>query len=91
MRSTTTLTATAKAFLEDILLPYDVPKNRRDACKHLKNAECPLTEGQQVHYELVAPVDAPMAGPTVDLQFELVDDSGKDVFCLKAKVTIVEK
>lgn len=81
----------AKAFLEDVMLPYDVPKNRRDACPHLKNAECPLVPGQQVHYELVAPVDAPITGPTVDLQFELIDDDNKDVFCLRAKVTIVDK
>lgn len=90
-RPTETLTAAATAFLDDIVLPYEVPKNRQDACKFLKNAQCPLTAGMQVHYELVAPVDAPITGPTVDLQFELKDDTGKDVFCIKAKVHIVEK
>lgn len=77
--------------MDDIILPYDVPKSRQDACKYIKNANCPLEIGQKVHYELVAPVDAPVTGPIVELQFELKDDSGKDVFCLKAKVHIVEK
>lgn len=62
VRPTSTLTATAKAFLEDVLLIYDVPKNRRDACQFLKNGNCPLEAGQNAHYELVAPVDAPIAG-----------------------------
>lgn len=91
-RPTETLTAAATAFLDDIVLPYEVPKNRQDACKFLKNGQqCPLETGTHVHYELVAPVDAPITGPTVDLQFELKDDTGKDVFCIRAKVHIVEK
>lgn len=85
------LRAHAEAFLDNVQLPYDVPKDDLDACKFLKNAECPLKKGQQVHYELIAPVDAPITGPTVDLKFELKDDHDNSVFCLRAKVTIVER
>lgn len=86
---TENLRAHARAFLEGVLLPYDVPKEDLDACKFLKNASCPLQKGEIVHYELIAPVDAPMAGPTVDLEFELIGDNSKIVFCLRCKVRIV--
>ncbi len=46
--------------------------------------------GQIVHYELIAPVDAPVTGPTVDLEFELIADNDKVVFCLRCKVKIVK-
>lgn len=65
-----------------------MPKEDLDACNFLKNASCPLQQGEIVHYELIAPVDAPIAGPTVDLEFELIGDNGKVVFCLKCKVRI---
>ncbi|KAG4076398.1 hypothetical protein HA402_005841 [Bradysia odoriphaga] len=82
------LRAHAKAFLEGVLLPYDVPKEDLDACKFLKNATCPLQKGEIVHYELIAPVNAPMAGPTVDLEFELIGDDDKIAFCVRCKVRI---
>lgn len=83
------LKAHAEAFLDNVQLPYDVPKEESNACKFLRNTDCPLKKGQKVHYELAAPVDAPII-QTVDLQFELKDDNNRSVFCLKAKVTIVE-
>uniref|UniRef100_A0A336K7E5 CSON000565 protein n=1 Tax=Culicoides sonorensis TaxID=179676 RepID=A0A336K7E5_CULSO len=88
---TNTLKAHAEAYLDNVQLPYEVPKEDLNACKFLKNTECPIKKGQQIHYELIAPVDAPVTGPTVDLKFELKDEHGNSVFCIKAKVTIVER
>lgn len=85
------LRAHARAYLENLLLPYDVPKEDLNACNFLKNATCPLQKGEIVHYELIAPVDAPMPGPTVDMEFELIADNEKTVFCLRCKVHIVAK
>lgn len=66
-----------------------MPKEDLNACEFLKNATCPLQKGEIVHYELVAPVNAPMAGPTVELEFELIGDNGTIVFCLRCKVRIM--
>lgn len=84
------LRAHAKAFLDGVALPYDVPNEDLNACNFLKNATCPLQKGEIVHYELIVPVDAPVTGPTVELEFELIADNDKIVFCLKCKVKVVK-
>lgn len=85
------LRAHARAFLEGYQLPYDVPKEDLNACEFLKNATCPLQKGVIVHYELIAPVDAPVTGPTVDMEFELIGDNDISIFCLRCKMHIVPK
>lgn len=85
------LRAHARAFLEGVQLPYEVPKEDFDACKFLKNATCPLQKGEIVHYELIVPVNAPVTGPTVDMEFELIADNEIIIFCIRCKMHIVDK
>lgn len=68
-----------------------MPKEDLNACSFLKNATCPLQKGVIGHYELIAPVQAPVTGPTVDMEFELIADGEISVFCLRCKMHIVDK
>ncbi|XP_063706110.1 NPC intracellular cholesterol transporter 2-like [Culicoides brevitarsis] len=86
---TEALKAHAEAFLDNLQLPYEVPKENQNACQFITNTECPLKAGDEVTYELSFTVDTPII-QTLDLKFELKDDRNSSVFCIRTKVSIVE-
>ncbi|XP_058117074.1 mite group 2 allergen Lep d 2-like [Anopheles ziemanni] len=85
---TSSLTVDVRASLLGLFLPYEVPENLRNGCNNI-DTSCPLTAGQSVTLTGNAPVEAPLTGVTVTMEFEIVGDGGQVAVCFAATVTIL--
>uniref|UniRef100_A0A182PSP0 MD-2-related lipid-recognition domain-containing protein n=1 Tax=Anopheles epiroticus TaxID=199890 RepID=A0A182PSP0_9DIPT len=80
---TSTLTVDVRASLLGLFLPYEVPDHLRNGCNNI-NASCPLVAGQSVTLTGTAPVEAPLTGVTVTMEFEITGDGGQVAVCFAA-------
>ncbi|XP_058060255.1 NPC intracellular cholesterol transporter 2-like [Anopheles bellator] len=85
--STNTLTVDATATLHGLFLPYELPAHLRNGCNHI-DTSCPLASGQTVTLSAAAPVEAPLTGVTVRMEFEITGDGGQVAVCFAATVTL---
>ncbi|XP_053671887.1 uncharacterized protein LOC128722090 [Anopheles nili] len=84
---TNSLTVDVRASLLGLFLPYEVPESLRNGCNNI-NTSCPLTAGQSVTLTGNAPVEAPLTGVTVTMEFEITGDGGQVAVCFAATVTL---
>ncbi|XP_049536144.1 NPC intracellular cholesterol transporter 2-like [Anopheles darlingi] len=87
-RATATVSAVLSIFLGDFQVPYELPPNQRNACLFFEAGSCPVTQGEFINYHLSTPAAAPFAGITVDLELQLLDDNGGQLFCFRSSATI---
>uniref|UniRef100_A0A182KBS6 MD-2-related lipid-recognition domain-containing protein n=1 Tax=Anopheles christyi TaxID=43041 RepID=A0A182KBS6_9DIPT len=80
---TNTLTVDVRASLLGLFLPYEVPEHLRNGCNNI-NTSCPLPAGQSVTLTGNAPVEAPLTGVTVTMEFEITGDGGQVAVCFIA-------
>uniref|UniRef100_A0A182XW59 MD-2-related lipid-recognition domain-containing protein n=1 Tax=Anopheles stephensi TaxID=30069 RepID=A0A182XW59_ANOST len=80
---TNTLTVDVRASLLGLFLPYEVPEHLRNGCNNI-NQSCPLSAGQSVTLTGNAPVEAPLTGVTVTMEFEITGDGGQVAVCFAA-------
>uniref|UniRef100_A0A182JJH2 MD-2-related lipid-recognition domain-containing protein n=1 Tax=Anopheles atroparvus TaxID=41427 RepID=A0A182JJH2_ANOAO len=85
---TNSLTVDVRASLLGLFLPYEVPDHLRNGCNNI-DTSCPLTAGQSVTLSGNAPVEAPLTGVTVTMEFEITGDGGQVAVCFAATVTIL--
>ncbi|XP_035778327.1 uncharacterized protein LOC118459236 [Anopheles albimanus] len=84
---TSSLTVDVRASLLGLFLPYEVPEHLRNGCNNI-NTSCPLAAGQSVTLTGNAPVEAPLTGVTVTMEFEITGDGGQVATCFAATVTL---
>lgn len=75
--------------LGSLQIPFTLSEHDRNACNGLQNTQCPIEAGTTLVYALGMPVEAPIVGVTVDLQFHLADDRGNRVVCYRYAQTII--
>lgn len=71
-------------------LPIDLNLGIQAAstCKLLSKG-CPISKGELTTFKLVKPVESNAVPGTADVEYSLVGDNNKTIFCYKLKTTIV--
>lgn len=80
---------TSKAIVHGVIagVPIPFPIPIEDGCK--SGIECPIQKAQSYHYVTQLPVKSEYPSIKLVVEWELRDDTGKDLFCIKFPVQIV--
>lgn len=57
-------------------------------CK-LLNKGCPISKGELTTFKLVKPVESNAVPGTADVEYSLIGDNNKTIFCYKLKTTVI--
>ncbi|KAK6307242.1 hypothetical protein J4Q44_G00223900 [Coregonus suidteri] len=81
---------TSKAIVHGLIagVPIPFPIPIEDGCK--SGIECPIQKAQSYHYVTQLPVKSEYPCIKLVVEWELRDDTGKDLFCIKFPVQIVK-
>jgi hypothetical protein len=63
--------------------PLKVPTDQQNACKSLKNSECPIKASQQVTYSVELPILSSVPSVKTTLEMNLVGDDRKSLMCFR--------
>jgi ML domain len=80
------LTNQVNAFVMGINTGYKLPDKSLNACSGI---QCPLLGGESLGYGLSVPVQAPMTGVTVTIEYTLLADDKKVMLCFRAPAKVV--
>lgn len=89
MNSTTTLKSKVVPIALGLELPYELPANYARACDWLVGSSCPISEGDNVTYNLKIPVQKnyPIIG--LNIEISLIDDKHRIIACFVASMRVV--
>ena len=85
------MTAAIVIKVAGISIPFELPPDATMACNELSNTRCPLKQGQFVNYAVNLPIEAPVSGPKIIIEYKLLDDTGYPASCFKGAVKIDPK
>ncbi|XP_041764342.1 NPC intracellular cholesterol transporter 2-like [Anopheles merus] len=87
-RHLTALVPKVHASFGGVTVPFELPDDRKDGCQWLVGGMCPVSQDEDVTYELRLPVLAvyPSMSLTVELQLVDQDNTVATCFQLEAKV-----
>uniref|UniRef100_A0A182VYS4 MD-2-related lipid-recognition domain-containing protein n=1 Tax=Anopheles minimus TaxID=112268 RepID=A0A182VYS4_9DIPT len=88
-RPLTALTPQIHASYFGINIPFNLPDDRKDACTSLVGGTCPVSEGQDVKYELHVPVSTSYPSVSASVELKLVDQDNNVVICFRVDGKLV--
>lgn len=71
------------AKIAGISVPYELPGEQKDGCKHLKDTKCPLEEGEDATYVLTMPVMKSYPSISLEIELQLLSETSGQQFCFK--------
>jgi hypothetical protein len=83
-----TKTAVPRATAKVFGMQVDLKLNKQNGCSMLKNG-CPLVKGATSSFKLVKPVEKDALTGTADVQYILIGDNDRAIFCFTLKTTVV--
>jgi hypothetical protein len=88
---TNTVTPEVRGKALGITVKYKLPEEVvKDGCKHtITSGECPLKQGELYNFKLGLPVESPLANINVAMEFKLLGDDKKVLFCYKMQMRVV--
>ncbi|KAL4704387.1 hypothetical protein ACJJTC_017621 [Scirpophaga incertulas] len=87
-RMSTLATAYVHTGIIPLPVPYPLGPNAV-TCNFLQNTNCPLVEGEMVHYTLSMPIERSFPeGTQASIEFRVVDENGTALFCLRVPIVI---
>jgi hypothetical protein len=90
-QATSNLTAAIVIRVFGLPFEFELPDEAIEACLELTNTNCPLKKGQFVNYAVNLPIESPVAGPKINIEFKLLDETGYPASCFKGEVKIDSK
>lgn len=87
--ATKSLTAKVIPRVAGLVIGFELPEEHRDGCQKLTNAKCPLAANQSVQAAGDVPVESPISNVKVNIEFQLLSDSGVAV-CFKIDAKVVK-
>lgn len=70
-------------------VPFEMPGDRQNACDWLVDSRCPLSEGEDVRYQLALPVEKSYPAVSLTVMLELVDQDDETVTCFTVQAKVV--
>uniref|UniRef100_A0A182RQ16 MD-2-related lipid-recognition domain-containing protein n=1 Tax=Anopheles funestus TaxID=62324 RepID=A0A182RQ16_ANOFN len=70
-------------------IPFELPDDQKDACKSLIGGMCPVSQDEDVTYQLRIPVLASYPSITLTVELKLVDQDDTAVTCFQLAAKVV--
>lgn len=77
------------AHVQGLDVPYPLPPDFSDACKHLTFGQCPLTHNSEAKYEISFPVKKEFPAVFVIVEYSLVNEKKEVVTCFQVPIQTV--
>jgi hypothetical protein len=88
-KETKTLRPKVMTKFSGLSIPYNLPNEQKDGCKHLKGTRCPLDKGEDSTYVLTMPILKIYPSIKIEIQLELFADENESQFCFKIDCEVV--
>lgn len=83
------LTPKVVAHVAGLDVPYPLPEDFTDACKHLTVGQCPLTHNSNAKYDVSFPVKKEFPAVLVTVEYSLLNEKSEVVTCFQVPVQTV--
>uniref|UniRef100_A0A336L4Z3 CSON003895 protein n=2 Tax=Culicoides sonorensis TaxID=179676 RepID=A0A336L4Z3_CULSO len=77
------------AHLNGVQVPYPLPNEFNDACKHLSQGQCPLTQNSPAKYDISFPVQKAFPAVRLTVEYALENENGDRVTCFQVPIQTV--
>ncbi|XP_063705969.1 NPC intracellular cholesterol transporter 2-like [Culicoides brevitarsis] len=77
------------AHVQGLDVPYPLPPEFADACKHLTEGECPLLSNTNAKYQISFPVKKEFPAVRVTVEYSLLNEKDEVVTCFQVPIQTV--